>query len=187
MIGIVLVREDCFLVYCDKDSEIKKKSVDCPSTTRPVSWFGFLTFKIKLYKRNIVVFYKLLLKLYQNLRTQPQLLIFLKQHLMTTSIQQHQSLLQQLKLLKNIANGITYSLLQVIFLFLNDSFLCFIVLFNLNNLFSGQIIGTVNSDGTCFMVYCDENSEVVNKTVQCTSTNTPEVYKVFDNIIQNYL
>ena len=38
MIGIVLVREDCFLVYCDKDSEIKKKSVDCPSTTRPVSW-----------------------------------------------------------------------------------------------------------------------------------------------------
>ena len=37
MIGIVLVREDCFLVYCDKDSEIKKKSVDCPSTTRPVS------------------------------------------------------------------------------------------------------------------------------------------------------
>ena len=38
MIGIVLVREDCFLVYCDKDSEIKKKSVDCPSTTRPVSY-----------------------------------------------------------------------------------------------------------------------------------------------------
>lgn len=37
MIGIVLVREDCFLVYCDKNSEIKKKSVDCPSTTRPVS------------------------------------------------------------------------------------------------------------------------------------------------------
>ena len=37
MIGIVLVREDCFLVYCDKDSEIKKKSVACPSTTRPVS------------------------------------------------------------------------------------------------------------------------------------------------------
>merc|ERR1712168_409781 len=33
MIGIVLVREDCFLVYCDKDSEIKKKSVACPSTT----------------------------------------------------------------------------------------------------------------------------------------------------------
>ena len=37
MIGIVLVREDCFLVHCDKNSEIKKKSVACPSTTRPVS------------------------------------------------------------------------------------------------------------------------------------------------------
>ena len=41
--------------------------------------------------------------------------------------------------------------------------------------FSGQIIGTVNSDGTCFMVYCDENSEIVNKTVECTTTTTPEV------------
>ena len=45
-----------------------------------------------------------------------------------------------------------------------------------NYLILGQIIGKVSSDGTCFMVYCDENSEVVNKTVECTSTITPEVY-----------
>ena len=29
------------------------------------------------------------------------------------------------------------------------------------------------------MVYCDENSEVVNKTIECTSTKTPEVVKLF--------
>ena len=65
MIGIVLVKEDCFLVSCDKNSEIKKKSVDCPSTTKPVSLFGILTYITKLYKRNNLVFYKLLLKLFE--------------------------------------------------------------------------------------------------------------------------
>ena len=40
----------------------------------------------------------------------------------------------------------------------------------------GQLIGKVSSDGTCFMVYCDENSEIVNKTVECTTTTIqPEV------------
>ena len=51
MIGIVLVREDCFLVYCDKDSEIKKKSVACPSTTTPVSWTQY-AFKFYQYLAN---------------------------------------------------------------------------------------------------------------------------------------
>merc|ERR1739842_262388 len=33
MIGIVMMQENCFLVLCDKDSQIRKKRVSCPTTT----------------------------------------------------------------------------------------------------------------------------------------------------------
>merc|ERR1712096_253549 len=118
MIGIVLVREDCFLVHGDKDSEIKKKSVDCPSTTRPdtstVSDIFITTIN-------------------DNVNTTTPIVVS------TTEIVEKQCEWNHLQFTP------------------------------------GQIIGTVNSDGTCFMVYCDENSEIVNKTVECTSTTTPEV------------
>merc|ERR1739840_15484 len=35
MIGIVMMQENCFLVLCDKDSQIRKKRVSCPTTTTP--------------------------------------------------------------------------------------------------------------------------------------------------------
>merc|ERR1712096_179678 len=118
MIGIVLVREDCFLVHGDKDSEIKKKSVDCPSTTRPdtstVSDIFITTIN-------------------DNVNTTTPIVVS------TTEIVEKQCEWNHLQFTP------------------------------------GQIIGTVNSDGTCFMVYCDENSETINKTVECTTTTTPEV------------
>merc|ERR1739842_215105 len=35
MIGIVMIQENCFLVYCDMQSQIRKKSTSCPTTTTP--------------------------------------------------------------------------------------------------------------------------------------------------------
>merc|ERR1719489_438167 len=118
MIGIVLVREDCFLVYCDKNSEIKKKSVDCPSTTRPDT--------------STVTDIFTTLPDDNDDTTTPFVVT-------TTEI---------------VEKHCEWNHLQFT---------------------PGQFIGTVTSDGICFMVYCDENSEIVNKTVECTSTTQPEV------------
>merc|ERR1712096_193052 len=118
MIGIVLVREDCFLVYCDKDSEIKKKSVACPSTARPDTSTVSDIFTTTIN---------------DNVNTTTPIVVS------TTEIVEKQCKWNHLQSTP------------------------------------GQIIGTVNSDGTCFMVYCDENSEIINKTVECTTTTTPEV------------
>merc|ERR1712096_375332 len=118
MIGIVLVREDCFLVHCDKNSEIKKKSVACPSTTRPDTSTVSDIFTTTIN---------------DNVNTTTPIVVS------TTEIVEKQCKWNHLQFTP------------------------------------GQIIGTVNSDGTCFMVYCDETSEIVNKTVECTTTTTTEV------------
>merc|ERR1739840_76629 len=126
MIGIVMMQENCFLVLCDKDSQIRKKRVSCPTTTTPAET---TTSSIIIEETTTPIGSTTTAEIIET--TTPENVIET-----TTPFKEE------------------------------------FCVWNHFNYEAGQIIGTVITDGHCYLVYCDQDSNIANRTVECSTTTT---------------
>ena len=112
VIGIVVVESGCVLVYCDLDSNISNKTVNCPTTASSTSTSPVVTTKTTKYCQ------------YNNFQYMPGLL----------------------------------NTMLTLYLFYHVTINLFIL---------GQEVGKVVFKGTCYVVYCDSDSKIIKKQVEC--------------------
>merc|ERR1739842_273225 len=133
----------CFLIYCDKDSQIRKKSTSCPTTTTPAETTPIIDVTTTPAKKTPSI--------------DP-----------TTTPAEKTPIIDPTTTPAEKTPSIDPTTTpEVTTTPVPEDKYCVYKHFQYTQ---GQIIGTVITEGTCYLIYCDDNFTISKKTVECTTT-----------------